>query len=224
MPYQGQISRQLIRVPVSPLDKSTIVSIYPKPIHETHHTISPGVFDIPAGTHDNPATLIIGASSWFRDFDPEQSPIEIPDSSVTVAKAVVQGYASGLIGCDMGSKMIGLFYVLGSKSVKEIKTEHKVALDEAHEKQNNWFKELIAMTDSLWARSDQNPRVVSNDAILACNELQEHRNWLNAFATTKKNNCPACRTLIAQDVIVCPNCKIIIDPKKFAELKLTFAS
>lgn len=53
-------SKRVIRSIPNPLDKSTIVNIYPREILEVNHTLSPGVFQIPAGTYEKPGLLVIG--------------------------------------------------------------------------------------------------------------------------------------------------------------------
>ena len=78
--------RMAMRAPVNPLDKSTVVSIFPREIHEIKHTLIPGEFYIPPGSYENPSILVVGPSSWWRDIDPDQPLIEIPVSSVLIAK------------------------------------------------------------------------------------------------------------------------------------------
>jgi len=53
------------RMPINPIDRSTIISIYPKLIHEKKETIEPGIFDISPGRLDNPGILVVGSSSWW---------------------------------------------------------------------------------------------------------------------------------------------------------------
>ena len=52
--------RRLIRSARNPMDKCTIVSIFPKEINEIKHTIEPGRFVIPPGTFEKPAVLTVG--------------------------------------------------------------------------------------------------------------------------------------------------------------------
>ena len=65
-------NRRTIRSPINPMDKSTIVSIYPREIDEVKHTIEPGRFHINAGSRDKPSSLVVGTSVWWKDIDPEQ--------------------------------------------------------------------------------------------------------------------------------------------------------
>jgi hypothetical protein len=110
-PWLGNPHRRTQRAQINPLDKSTIVSIYPKPIYEVKHTIQPGTFRIEAGSYEKPALLVVGPSSWWRELDEEQPLLEIPVSSVQIAESVVKDYANGLLDCNMADVMPGLLLV-----------------------------------------------------------------------------------------------------------------
>ena len=91
-PGMTQISaaKRMIKQPVNPMDKSTIVSIYPQEVDEKKVTIQPGRFIIPPGSFEKPSILIVGPSSWWREIDEHQPFLEITCSSVQVAEAVVK--------------------------------------------------------------------------------------------------------------------------------------
>ena len=107
-PGLNQANRRTIRAPVNPLDKSTVISILPKPISERKATIQPGMFELPPGTFENPSILVVGTSSWWREVDENQPLLEIPVSSVQVADSIVRDYCNGLLACDMAEKMPGI--------------------------------------------------------------------------------------------------------------------
>ncbi len=217
--------RRTIRQPVNPLDKSTIVSIYPKAIEETHHTIMPGVFKIPAGSYAKPSILVVGTSSWWRDIDEEQPLLEIPVSSVVIAKGVIDCYSNGMIAYTPGESAPGLFFVPGEKTVAEIQMFHSAEIDKAAEIQKKWFAELIKLADKDWARSNRNPIAVSDQARMAAHELQiQNREWLQDFSALLMTNCPACGTLRNNNYPICGNCKTILDQTKYKELGLQQAS
>ena len=112
-----RVNRRTIRAPVNPMDKSTVVSILPKQIYERKITIQPGVFEIKPGTFENPAILVVGPSSWWREVDIEQPLLEIPVSSIQVADSIVTDYCNGLLACNMDTLMPGLFYLPGEFTV-----------------------------------------------------------------------------------------------------------
>lgn len=223
-PGISSAKRRVIRGPVNPLDKSTIVSIFPKEIHETKPTIQPGVFDIPAGNFNHPAILVVGPSSWWRDIDEDQPLLEIPQSSIQVADSIVKDYCNGILACDMSTCMPGLFYVPGEWTVDKIKKDHLPLLLKYQEAQKKWFMETVKIADVLWSRSNGNPLAISNDARLAARELNLNtKPWLQDFQTAELVQCVACGNLRNPRFPICPTCKAVVDPELAKRLNLTFA-
>jgi hypothetical protein len=213
------------RAESNPMDKCTIVSILPKEINETKHTLQPGKFHLDKGSYEKPALLVIGNSSWWKVLDLNQPILEIPVSSMLIANSIITDYCNGILGCDMGDAMPGLFFVPGEKSIDQIRKEHQVKLDTARAKQRNWYTILIKVADTLWARSNGNPLAISDDARLAAQELQiKDKPWMKDFTTLELVNCPACGTLRNNSFPICQHCKVVIDKVKFEALGLKFAS
>lgn len=200
--------RRTIRGPINPMDKSTVVSIFPKEIIEKKCTIQPGVFQIHAGTYENPAVLVVGPSSWWRDIDEDQPLLEIPVSSIQVADSIVRDYLNGYLGCDMDSHMPGLFYVMGEHDVASIRKSYQKQIDKAKGHQTNWYALLVKMADSLWARSNGNPLAIADDMRLAAKELglQERKDWMKEFQMVDMVRCKACGSLKNPQFPVCAQC------------------
>lgn len=215
-----QLRRKTIRGPVNPLDKSTIVSIYPREIIETKHTIQPGRFIIQPGTFDAPAILVVGPSSWWREIDETQPLLEIPVSSIQIADSIVKDYCNGIFGCNMDSAVPGLFYVPGNYTVKDIKTNFTKELDKANSKQNNFWSELVKLADSLWARSNGNPLAISDDMRLAARSLNVHatKDWMKDFKMIEMVRCFACGSLKNPQYPVCATCRAV-DPSHAGSIK-----
>lgn len=223
-PGLEQRNRRTIRAPVNPLDKSTIVSIYPKQISERKATIQPGFFEIPPGKFDNPASLVVGPSSWWREVDENQPLLEIPVSSIQIADSIVRDYCNGLLGCNMGDQMPGLFYVPGEFTIETLKKEHMPLFMKAQAAQKKWFLELVKIADILWSRSNGNPLSISDDARLACKELNiQNKPWLGDMQTAELVRCIACGNLRNPQFPICAVCKAIADPALAKSLGLTFA-
>ncbi len=219
-----QSRRRTIRAQTNPMDKSTIVSIYPKEINEVHPTVQPGKFHIDAGSYEKPAILIVGSSSWWKDIDDEQPLLEIPNSSVQVADAVVKGYCSGLLACNMGSSMPGVFWIPGAYDIKDIKSKNQHLLDKAKANQERWFLNLVKLGDGLWARTNGNPLVIDDNMRLAARSLGlNNKDWMKDFTMIQKVPCPACGTPRNPDFPVCQSCHAIIDSIKAKELGIIFA-
>lgn len=212
MEFTGPLlnSRRLIRATKNPMDKCTVVSIFPKDIEEIKHTIEPGKFNIKAGSYENPAILVVGSSSWWKDIDVEQPMLEIPVSSIQVANSVINDYCNGMLGCNMSDLMPGLFFVLGEHTSMEIKLKYRKELDKVNEKQNNWYKILVRLADSLWARANGNPLVISDEMRLAARSLNfNEKPWLKDFFTIEKVPCKACGSLKDPRYPVCQACKAV---------------
>ena len=223
-PGFAHTNRMTIRAPVNPLDKSTVVSLLPKVILERKATITPGIFELAPGTPENPAILVVGTSSWWREVDESQPLLEIPVSSVQVADSIVRDYCNGLLACDMSSKMPGLFYVPGEYTVKKLKEDHALLLNKYAATQKAWFLELIRIADILWSRSNGNPLSISDDARLACRQLNiQNKPWLGDQQAAELVRCVACGNLRDQRFPVCAVCKAIADPEMAKKLNITFA-
>ncbi len=207
-PGIDNMKRRVIRAPTNPLDKSTIVSIFPKDIIEVKHTIQPGTFHLLPGSVANPALLVVGSSSWWREIDEDQPLLEIPTSSIQIADSFVVDYCNGLLGYNVGTCSPGIFYVPGEHDVAGIKKNFAVNLANALVTQKNWYSALIKLADSLWARSNGNPLVVSDDMRLAAREMgQTTKDWMKEFSMVDMTRCVACGSLRNPAYPVCATCK-----------------
>lgn len=224
-PLMSDVKRRTIRAPSNPLDKSTIVSIFPKHIHEIKHTIQPGVFDIPAGSFEKPSCLVVGPSSWWKEIDENQPLLEISQSSILIAESIVKDYCNGILACDMAENMPGLFFVIGEWTAAEVKAKYQKELEAANNRQRNWYKALVRMADALWARSGGNSLTISDEMKIAAQELNlVNKEWLKDNQIYELVRCVACGHLKNPTYPICSNCKAISDPAKAKELGLVFAS
>ena len=224
-PGLNELRRRTIRAPVNEFDKSTVISIFPKSIDETKPTIQPGRFQLEPGTFDNPSILVVGPSSWWRELDEEQPLLEIPVSSIQIADSVVKDYCNGILACNLGDTMPGLFYLPGPWTIEKIKKEKSAELIIALNKQRNWFKVLVRIADTLWARTNGNPLTISDDMRLAAKELNldSGKEWTKDTQTMELVRCIACGSLGNPLFPVCATCKAIKDPEKAKKLGIEFA-
>lgn len=224
-PGQADLRRRTVRAAVNPMDKSTVVSIFPKEIDEVKHTISPGRFTISPGSYDKPSVLVVGTSSWWREIDEEQPLLEIPVSSVQIADSIVKDYCNGILGCNMSDAMPGMFYIPGSYTVNDIKKSYSGELDKALIRQRNWYSLLVRLADSLWARSNGNPLAISDDMRMAAKELNlQTKDWMKDFQMVDMVRCKACGSLKNPLYPVCPVCRAIDNTELAKELGIKFAS
>lgn len=217
---QFPMHRRVMPSTPNPLDKSTVVSVFPLEIYERKETITPGIFQIPPGSYEKPSILVVGSSSWWKDFDDQL--IEITNSSIQIADDIVKGYASGLLACDMNEAMPGLFFVLGAHDLKSIQTEYKPQLDRARQRQNNWYQSLVRLADSLWSRSNGNPLAIADTMRMAARELQLEKDWLVNTSRIDVVRCLACGTMKNPNYPVCPTCRHV-DQEMAKKMNLKFA-
>jgi hypothetical protein len=216
--------RRLIPAPKNPLDKSTIISIFPKEIEERKATVQPGLFKIQAGSFDKPSCLTVGTSSWWKEVDDTQPLLEIPVSSISIADSFVKDYCNGLLACNMSDQMPGLFYLPGEWNAETVKKEQMPIVLKYLGFQKKWFLELVRIADILWSRSNGNPLAISQDARLACKELNIHQKpWLGDLQTAELIRCVACGSLRNGLYPVCPTCKAVADPELAKKLNIVFA-
>lgn len=217
--------RRTVRQEINPMDKSTVVSIYPKLIHEFKRTIQPGEFIIDPGSRKNPSVLVVGPSSWWKEIDDEQPILEIPVSSVQIADSIVKDYCNGMLGCDMQDRMPGLFFIPGEYDSKTIVDKFDKILNLYEAKQRNWYTQLVKMADSLWARSNGNPLAIDDNMRMAAMELNlREKDWMKEFKMAELSRCIACGSMSNPLYPVCPTCKAITDPEKAKNLGIKFAS
>jgi len=216
--------RRMNQKPINPLDKSTVVSIYPKHIHETKPTIQPGVFDVPAGSYEHPSILVVGSSSWWREIDEEQPMLEIPVSSVQIAESIVRDWANGLLACNMTDLMPGVFSLPGAFTHEKLLRDEKIKLDTAQANQRRWFQALVKIADVMWSRSNGNPLSIDDNMRMAARELGLNKEWLADFQIVELVKCIACGSLRNPLYPVCPICKAVVDTETAKKLNIQFAS
>lgn len=203
-----ELQRRTVRQPINPMDRATVVSIYPKHIIEFKHTIEPGRFEIPPGSIDKPAILVVGPSSWWREIDEEQPLLEIPVSSIQIADSIVRDYCNGVLACNMGDCMPGMFFIPGEHSVEGIQKSYKGELTRAEAKQKKFYTLLVTLADAFWARSQGNPLAISDDMRMAARELAvtATKDWMKDFSMVSMVRCKACGSLKNPEYPICAAC------------------
>lgn len=207
-----------VRTPPNPLDKSTVVSIYPLLINEKKPTLQPGQFRLEPGSMEKPSLLVVGSSSWWRDVDEGQDQLEIPTSSVLVADSIVRDYCNGTLECVIGIQQPGLFFVPGEWDHLKLKKEKNALLLNADLMQRRWYEALIKLADSLWARSQGNPLAIDDRMRMAAKALNKDKPWIKDFQLAELVNCVMCGALRNPKYPVCQNCNRIVDPALAKEL------
>src|SRR4029077_4532765 len=139
--------------------------------------------------------------------------LEIPVGSIQVAESIIRDYCNGMLGCNMGDSMPCLLFVLGEHTAMEIKLKYKTKLDEVKAKQDNWYRILVRLADSLWSRTSGNPLAIWDEMRLAARSLNlNDKPWLKDYQQAELVRCFACGNMRNESYPICPTCKTI-DPK-----------
>lgn len=220
------------RRPKNPMDKCTLVSVYPNSIVDFKHTAFPQKHYIEGAADNDFSITVLEGASWYKMMEEGQPTLEIGIPSSEVARAFVQDFISGLPEYVPEVASPGLFYCYGEYDKKTILkyvspegVEFKDLLAKARERQKQWFLRIIQMSDKDWARTNGNPRSVGDTARMAAEKLGiTGKAWMQDFVAIQKSPCKACGTFIDPIYPVCPNCKTVVNVEKFKELGLQFAS
>lgn len=207
------LNRRTVRGPVNPMDKSTIVSIFPKVVRVEKITLIPGRWEIPAGSAENPTIFVIGPSSWFKELEPHEPLLEIPQGSNVIAESIVNDYCNGIFGCDMGSSKPGIFWVPGEHNIESIRKNHSLLLQQAVAGQAGYYRTMLRAADQLWAVANGNPLVINEEMRMAAKYLgQEDKDWMKDHTNVGMTRCFACGSMKNPQYAVCATCNII-DPQ-----------
>lgn len=216
-------NRRAIRGPISPLDKCTVVSIFPRPVYEVKATLQPTLYELEPGSYSEPTILVVGTACYWVEIDEKQPLLEVPVNAPLVASSICNDFMNGMIECDMSESKPGLFFVPGENSVKTVREKFQSLLDKAKVRQDNWYNRLVKQADSLWSRTNGNPLAIDELMRLAARELGIERDWVNKMSVTSTLvPCVACGTPRNDKYPVCPNCKHV-DRELAKKLGITFA-
>jgi hypothetical protein len=211
-------NKRIIRSEPNEYDKATIVSVYPRALHEIKPTIFPSVFKIPAGTITKPTIVIVGPSSWFRDMGEDMPAIEIPNNAVQVANSIVTDYCNGMLEVDKNAGP-GIFFIPGEWVLDEIQKKYKDAFLSSITKQTKWYRRLVDLADKDWAQSNGNPKFINELQKLAAAELGvKDKDWMRSTVAAEMIKCVACGNLRNPSFPVCGHCNRVIDAELFKKL------
>lgn len=112
----------------------------------------------------------------------------------------------------------GVFIAAGEKPTRQ-------ELEAARAELRKHFQELVQEARSAYAQGPKEAEATIRETHrLAARELNlNDEPWLVTANPEARQKCPACGTMAAAEVILCPNCKFIFDEKKYAALSNRFA-
>jgi hypothetical protein len=196
------------------MGKATIVSLFPFDINEIKPGVYPGHFHLePCLDVKKPSILHINdaISYLFDGLTGKSMPINQPVE--VMAKSVVDDFRNSFltIGPDSGP---GIFWVEGHHSVADIVKLFSDDIRKAELRQYKWFEALVRLADDDFAKYGQH-RAVSDLQRYAADYLHLDRVWKRKLEEQRMTNCPACRSTIPEDALVCASCRTIIRPQEY---------
>lgn len=203
--------------------KSSVISIVPFAIDEEKPGIYPGHFEIPPAKDNIPQILVIGESiHYVETADPDRS-IPVVNPSYKVAASIVNDYINSQLGIPPNKTAIcgpGIFWKVGVYDLSRIHKECADELKKQEQRQFNWFTELVRIADDDWEKTHQH-RAISDMQRFAAKWLKLNRPWIVSLESTKFTNidCPGCGNSLRPDIVVCPTCKVILNPTKYKTLQ-----
>ena len=199
--------------------KSTIVSSIPMAIDEQKIGIIPTGYRIPAATEENPiqTLLLSGAKYGLYTGNENNEWIYLPVDSMELANAICNDFCSALPEISINRRP-AVFPLDGEVSAEDVASHYGSVYDEAMEKQIGWFKRLVSIADDEWQKFRQH-RMISNLQRTAVDYLGLEREWRNAVTPSELMRCPACASTCIPNVVVCANCRCVLDAERFKSLQ-----
>lgn len=230
----GSSGKQVITLlPKNPMDKTTIVSVYPREIVDIKPTLFPGRFTIPpAGQNDFSLLIISGASYFIPSQIEKQPPTEVQVNSMMLAESILHD-SIPTMNLVTSAARPGVFCIPGEYTKHTILAykhadgrSFQELLETAKNWQQNYWVSVIEEADYFWSKSSGNPKTIPDDARLAAKILgvEKVKPWMNNVVASELTNCKACGEMINPAFPVCKFCHSIIDPEKAKLLNLKFAT
>lgn len=198
----------------------TVVSLVPFPIREVKPGLIPGTFEIPAAQNETPTCITVDKAMHYVYLDETRGSLQVRDSPDEVARSIVDDFVNSQL-CISEDCRPGLFYLVGNYTPVEVKAKFKDRLEDEIRIQRNWLQAIARMADDDWNKYHQH-NVVSDFQRIAAKLLSwrpEDHPWMSNRTVAESNRCPSCMTLTDKGVVVCPNCKAILDPEKYKTLQ-----
>jgi hypothetical protein len=195
---------------------ATLVSVYPFEINETKPGIYPGTFVILAAK-DYPQSLIVGEAIHFID-RVDAVPLKIRLLPQELAAAVVDDWVNATLGTIVSEGIVpGFFWIPGAHKLDTILSKFVKEVEAARARQRAWFKNIVMIGDDDWSKYHKHT-AISDVQRHAVKELGLEREWSIEVAELKNISCPACKSSVDSQAIICPNCKNILNAEKFKTL------
>lgn len=228
----GSIGKRVLNLlPKNPMDKTTIVSVYPREIVDVKPTLFPSRFVVPAaGFNDFSLLIIEGASYFIPSMIEKQPPTEVQVNSMMLAESILHDSIPSM-NLVTSESQPGVFCIPGEWTRKTIKDYAHAdgrtfvqLVELARTWQQNYWKSVIDEADYFWSQG-ANPKVIPDDAKLAAKilELDKVKPWMNNVVASELVPCIACGAMKNPIYPICQVCRTVNNPDQVKALGLVFA-
>lgn len=203
---------------------ATVVSFMPWEAKETKPGMIPSEFIIPARKDKaTPSVLIVqdATNSIYMGFDRDPFPSPVPADKLAASIVNDAGNSYLEIDSDCGP---AVFWVEGKFTAKEILEKFPEQCKAAKDRQNRWFVRLIRTADDLWARFHQHKLITGLQRAAALDLGLNSKEWAMTPEPVSLVKCPACKTMIESDAIVCSNCRAVLKPDEAKKAGIVFSA
>lgn len=173
--------------------QATIASISDQDFYITR---TYGVFHIPARPATDACALLV--------VTPRRDAIDLGDNHRFPFEISARDIATDII---QDLEQHGIFVCAGERPLEAELTAARNGRDE-------WYRQLIAEADQMWARG-HSYREISDMHRRAAFVMKEDREW--AYVAGKSVECPACGEKVKTNMAVCKHCGATLDAERAAK-------
>ena len=199
----------------------TVVSLIPYAIQEEKPHMLPGTFRIPAAEygdieiiHVEEGTCII--PNPFVEEGRSNSSYKQITMPAEMARSICEDYKCAHIGLSENAEP-GLFWIDGKYTKDEVKQNFKFEISEAKKKQDNWFRNMIALADADWMKN-HNIMAVSDLQRIAARSLGVNKDWIEV-RIEETVSCPFCKIAVNPSAVKCFSCGEVINKDRYEKMK-----
>jgi hypothetical protein len=208
------------------LDRSicTLIGALPFKIAEQKPGLFPiSMYRMDAAKENEIKTLIVQEGFYFR-YVGDGKHIEQYEKAEVIANAIVNDYCNAQLGVDTShdepelNARPALIWVYGAHEMKDAVDLFQGEIILARQQQINWFKRLVAIADDDWNKYRQH-KMISDLQRFAAQHLGYKSDWTNIQSIMSQPvTCPACRSLISDEALICNICRTVIKPNEYAKM------
>ena len=202
----------------------TIVNYLPFQFIERKPSLVPEEYTIPAATDNEKTPGILHVSPVHsRLYMPLQEQLfKVPIDAESLARDLVKSLVSAQIEYEDGVAAPAIFYLPGTHSAREVKANFAKEVDAALARQNLWLLKLVKKADDEWQKFRQH-KFITDMQRWAAKKLGMKKEWgeVSAAAPLEVENCKFCGHSTLKGIVVCPNCKNVLDSVRFKQLQAT---